>query len=141
MQRAPALDHGQRTQACTILIQMSTGRQAIAHPLRPGLLLHPFIQPAGSLLSSDRADAPCPPRLRPGCSLCQDCCSPHVTPPLTAFSLCSVRPSRPLTCFCDLMSQHLQRLGYFFFPVVNLLCLLVFNMLVICGPLWNAFAL
>ena len=39
------------------------------------------------------------------------------------------------------MSQHLQRLGYFFFPVVNLLCLLVFNMLVICGPLWNAFAL
>lgn len=131
---------GQRTQACSTLIQMSVGRQATAHPLRPGLLLHPFIQPAGSLLSSDWADAPCPPCLHPGCSLCQDCCSPHMTPPLTAFSLCFARPPRPLTCFCDLMSQHLQRLG-FFFPVVNLLCLLVFNMLVICGPLWNVFAL
>lgn len=105
---------GQRTQACTTLIQMSVGRQATAHPLRPGLLLHPFIQPAGSLLSSDWADAPCPPCLHPGCSLCQDCCSPHMTPPLTAFSLCFARPPRPLTCFCDLMSQHLQRLGFFF---------------------------
>lgn len=67
---------------------------------------------------------------------------PPVTPLLTAFRLCSVRPPRPLTCFCDLMSQHLHPLGFFFFfPVVNLLCLLGFNMLVTCGPLWNAFAL
>ena len=105
---------GQRTQVCTTLIQMSGELWAMApssvSPPSPSL-----IQPASPLLSSDQADALCPPHIRSGCALCWDCCSPHVTPLLTAFSLCSVRPPRPLTCFCDLTSQHLQPLGFFFF--------------------------
>lgn len=106
---------GQRTQVCTTLIRMSGELWAMAPssaspPSSPSL-----IQPASPLLSSDQADALCLPHIRSGCSLCWDCCSPHVTPLLTAFSLCSVRPPRPLACFCDLMSQHLQPLGFFFF--------------------------